>query len=536
FQHHTELGIGAHQIIAAGASAGGHLALATAVLNRANTDPRRRPAALMLLNPVSNTVDPYPRGWGREFFASDEEALDHSPYHHIQAGVPPTLIMHGTSDKTVNFISSQLLTEKLLRAGGNASLISYEGRLHSFFRPHPLVYTRDYYETTRQLDLFLQDLQILTPPQNIRPAPDELVANPGFEHDLAHWSAPNADLRLVAEPVHAGRQSVRVTSGASGAAELRQDVTQALGDHGPGECMLSAWLARAEPDETASSRAELGVAELVLQVRGAQDAQPREFTVTGSFSERLTRVAGVTRVTWSGQLRAAHLIVRSDVGGGCHVDDASVGFLPAQIGRWGFDDASDVAADSSGFRRHGTVSGAERVSEGPARGYLRFGGDGMFTVPGVPDPSDHPFTLSAWVRPARGSGGADRVIAAQVGFTDQAWLFLDGATGRLGATLTGSRLLTDGLMRPDRWNHVGLVWDGKQVKLYLNARPAAHIADPPPPSKTELRFGHPGASGGPMLGWMGSIDEIQISDYAVDPRVFLTPRGKPPRRLTNGGR
>ncbi len=126
-----DLGCDPDRVVAIGGSAGGHLALATAVLPDAN--PGHRPAALVLFNPVTNTSGEFPVGFGRRYFDDDEHALRYSPLHHVGAETPPALVMHGTADTAVHHENSVEFVEKMKRHGGRAEIVLYPGQRHGFF-------------------------------------------------------------------------------------------------------------------------------------------------------------------------------------------------------------------------------------------------------------------------------------------------------------------------------------------------------------------------------------------------------------------
>lgn len=158
-----ELGTDPTRIVAVGGSAGGHLALATAVLDLPAT-PRHRPAALVLLNPVTDTTAEFPAGFGRDLFDSDEQAERHSPRHHVTADFPPALIMHGTADTAVHHQNSiELVDEVRRRGGGPAEVVLYPGQRHGFFNPvvpgvrHPAGASDAHFElTTAEMTRFLR--------------------------------------------------------------------------------------------------------------------------------------------------------------------------------------------------------------------------------------------------------------------------------------------------------------------------------------------------------------------------------------------
>ncbi|WP_158564041.1 alpha/beta hydrolase [Jiangella anatolica] len=135
FERAGDLGCDVGRVVAIGGSAGGQLALATAVLDLPDIDDRHRPAALVLLNPVTDTTGDFPAGFGRRHFDNDDDARRYSPMHHLDGGAPPLLIMHGTADTAVHHENSVAFVDRLLSAGGRAELVLYAGQRHGFFNP-----------------------------------------------------------------------------------------------------------------------------------------------------------------------------------------------------------------------------------------------------------------------------------------------------------------------------------------------------------------------------------------------------------------
>jgi len=114
--HAEELGVYPDRIIAAGGSAGGHLAACTVSSGEAQPD------ALALHNPVLGA------GFGEEFFAVHPEL---SPIRQVRAGWPPTILSNGTQDDTTPHIGAEEFT-RLMRGAGNAcELISIPDAGHS---------------------------------------------------------------------------------------------------------------------------------------------------------------------------------------------------------------------------------------------------------------------------------------------------------------------------------------------------------------------------------------------------------------------
>ncbi|MCG9792280.1 alpha/beta hydrolase [Flavobacterium algicola] len=132
-EHAAELGIDPEQVIASGGSAGGHVAVCTGVIEgfdeiNENLKISSVPNAMILFNPVVDTTD---KGYGAKKVVDRETEI--SPVHHIEKGIPPTLIFHGTADKTVPFENAERFTKLMQQAGNKCELISYEGQDHGFF-------------------------------------------------------------------------------------------------------------------------------------------------------------------------------------------------------------------------------------------------------------------------------------------------------------------------------------------------------------------------------------------------------------------
>lgn len=146
------------KIVAAGGSAGGHLAAATALIDGYNepTDDLSVscvPNALVLFNPV---FDNGPGGYGFERIG---EAYKHfSPLHNIKAGAPPTLVLLGTNDALIPVETAQYYQKVMQKVGSRCDLRLYENQIHGFFNYANVEY---YTKTLTEADTFLQSLGYL---------------------------------------------------------------------------------------------------------------------------------------------------------------------------------------------------------------------------------------------------------------------------------------------------------------------------------------------------------------------------------------
>lgn len=131
--HADELGINPGQIIAAGGSAGGHVAACSATIDGfdlgENLNKSSKPNALILFNPVIDTTE---KGFGLKA-VGEKRKTEISPCHHVKKGIVPTLIFHGTADTTVPFENVERFTKLMKDAGNQCTLIPYENQGHGFF-------------------------------------------------------------------------------------------------------------------------------------------------------------------------------------------------------------------------------------------------------------------------------------------------------------------------------------------------------------------------------------------------------------------
>ena len=107
-----------NKIVASGQSAGGHLALSTAMIDEYNEKSDDlgiscHPDALLLFSSCVNTVE----AWCDRLLADRRDKIwSISPEHHIKAGLPPMIEFHGADDDqvpkwTVQFFESEMKKE-----------------------------------------------------------------------------------------------------------------------------------------------------------------------------------------------------------------------------------------------------------------------------------------------------------------------------------------------------------------------------------------------------------------------------------------
>lgn len=152
-----ELNINKRKIVAAGGSAGGHLAAAAGNIIGLEEEVEdlsisSRPDALVLFNPV---FDNGPEGYGYDRIG--ERYKEISPIHNIRKGAPPTIVFLGTADKLIPVKTAFTYKNKMEDVGSRCDLFLYKEQKHGFFKFEEEFYKRTLYEA----DMFLVSLGYL---------------------------------------------------------------------------------------------------------------------------------------------------------------------------------------------------------------------------------------------------------------------------------------------------------------------------------------------------------------------------------------
>jgi acetyl esterase len=132
--HASRFNCAPDRIAAGGRSAGGTLALLTAMKlefddpkDDLSTSPA--PNAMVLFNPGVNLVD------GHDGEGTPEFRRKVSPLHLLDVSrIPPTLIMHGTNDQVSPYEEVVKFRDKAQKLGADVNLVSFKGRGHGFFK------------------------------------------------------------------------------------------------------------------------------------------------------------------------------------------------------------------------------------------------------------------------------------------------------------------------------------------------------------------------------------------------------------------
>ncbi|MCB4807916.1 alpha/beta hydrolase [Tamlana sp. 62-3] len=159
------LEIDPNKVVAAGGSAGGHLAICTALIEGLdnpdeNLNISSVPNAVIGYNPVFDTTE---NGYGAKKVAGRETEI--SPCHQVKENLPPMLLFHGKADKTVPFENAKRFNKLMKKAKNNSTLFAYKNQGHGFFNGSFFRKKSDdtfFNETMYQTDLFLIRLGYLS--------------------------------------------------------------------------------------------------------------------------------------------------------------------------------------------------------------------------------------------------------------------------------------------------------------------------------------------------------------------------------------
>lgn len=150
YSHAKEYGFDTNKIVVAGESAGGHLALITAMLQPSagfdnecpaqDGDPPLKAAAVVSYSGPTDVADlldgPNQKWFAVKWFGSLPNRLELarslSPVNNVRPGLPPIILAHGDSDPHVPYAQVLRLQEALNHAGDPNKLITLHGPIHGW--------------------------------------------------------------------------------------------------------------------------------------------------------------------------------------------------------------------------------------------------------------------------------------------------------------------------------------------------------------------------------------------------------------------
>jgi acetyl esterase/lipase len=143
------------RVVAAGGSAGAHLALSAALIPGVADDPNDPniscvPDAMALFCPIVDTTKPQ---LVLEKFTDPEEASRCNPSRHVGKHLPPTIIFHGTEDRVIPYEPVVRFVNAVKKKANLCELCLFKGRDHSFYNFN--VNPEGYDTTVAEMDRFL---------------------------------------------------------------------------------------------------------------------------------------------------------------------------------------------------------------------------------------------------------------------------------------------------------------------------------------------------------------------------------------------
>jgi acetyl esterase len=152
-----------NKIVASGQSAGGHLALCTAMIDDYNEKSDDlsvscSPNAILLFSACVNAVE----GWCDHLLGDRRTKIwSISPFHNVRKGLPPMIEFHGTDDEQVPKWTVQFFKSEMEKQGNYFEQHMYEGRKHYLGDGNPK-YSRYYDDEILKLaDTFLRKFHLL---------------------------------------------------------------------------------------------------------------------------------------------------------------------------------------------------------------------------------------------------------------------------------------------------------------------------------------------------------------------------------------
>jgi acetyl esterase/lipase len=127
-----ELGVDPSRIVASGFSAGGHLAMCTAMIDKFDEPyedhsiSSAADALMLWVTPVKVFED----GWFKQILRNGADVKECDPDAHVRPGLPPSIIFQGTADDLIPLWTVKEFARKMTAAGNRCDLHIYEGQTH----------------------------------------------------------------------------------------------------------------------------------------------------------------------------------------------------------------------------------------------------------------------------------------------------------------------------------------------------------------------------------------------------------------------
>ena len=180
----------------------------------------------------------------------------------------------------------------------------------------------------------------------------------------------------------------------------------------------------------------------------------------------------------------------------------------------------DEATDLSELENHGEITDAEWTADGKNGGALVF--DGASSLIEVPhhdslSPGGDALTIEAWFKPTSFPAGHPP-IARKGSVAESGWGF-DTPGGKIRGfvyTAPGSAAVAQGTttMKLDTWHHVAMVYDGEEVRIYLDGELDGEVARKGDINENDASVWI-GKKANENIWLDGALDELRILNIAI---------------------
>ena len=184
------------------------------------------------------------------------------------------------------------------------------------------------------------------------------------------------------------------------------------------------------------------------------------------------------------------------------------------------EEVADEAADLSEFENHGEITDAEWTKDGKLGGALVF--DGASSLIEVPHdeslfPGGDELTIEAWFKPASFPAGHPP-IARKGSVPESGWGF-DTPGGKIRGfvyTAPGDAAVAQGAtpMKLDTWHHLAMVYDGSEIRIYLDGELDGEVARKGDINENEASVWI-GKKANESVWLDGTVDELRILNIAI---------------------
>ena len=184
------------------------------------------------------------------------------------------------------------------------------------------------------------------------------------------------------------------------------------------------------------------------------------------------------------------------------------------------EETADEAIDASDFENHGEATDTEWTKDGKNGGAMVF--DGASSVIEVPHheslfPGGDELTIEAWFKPASFPAGHPP-IARKGSVPESGWGF-DTPGGKIRGfvyTAPGDAAVAQGAtpMKVDTWHHLAMVYDGKEIRIYLDGELDGEVARKGDINKNDASVWI-GKKAIESVWLDGTLDELRILNIAI---------------------